>query len=69
MREKYVTALIKCNEMQAGGDYWRKYRNVIYTREKLQRLVNYLHRSGVSWSHINLYDKDSKRFVEQIKNI
>jgi len=67
MPEMYVTALIKCNELQAGGGYWRKYRKVVYTREKLQRLVNYLNRERVDWSHINLYDRDTRVFVKQIK--
>ena len=68
-KTKYVTVIIKCNTMQSGGDFFRKYRNVIYTEKKLQSLKNYLQRNSVSWSHFNLYDKETRQFVEQIKNI
>lgn len=68
MSEKYVTVLIKCQDLQPGGGYWRKYRNVIYTEQKLQSLYRYLARNGVNWSHMNLYSKDKRSFIEQIKN-
>jgi len=66
-RPKLVTCIIICSTIQSGGGYAIKYHNVIYSDEKLARLERYLEKKGIAWTHINLYDKVSRRFVEQIK--
>ncbi|HMG08307.1 MAG TPA: hypothetical protein VK609_07340 [Mucilaginibacter sp.] len=54
--------------MQSKGDYFRKYRNVIYTDAKLQSLFRFLDKIPGGWDHVNFYDKESRNFVEQVKN-
>jgi len=68
VKTRYVTVIIKCNEMQAGGDYFRKYRNVEYTELKLKKLIRFLASVPGGWSHFNVYDKLTREFIEQIKN-
>lgn len=60
---KYFTAIIVC-DAPGGREQFLKYRNIPQSKEK--KLMKFAaSRPGVH--HVNLYDRDTKKFVKQIK--
>jgi hypothetical protein len=62
----YLTAIIVCKKKQVNGNCFLKYRNIINSSSPRRSFENFAKKFPGA-SHINYYDKKTKKFVEQIK--
>lgn len=65
MAKELFTAIIVNNLPGMSQPQFIKYRNV--PKDKLQGLCKYTSKTFPGVSHINLYEKSTKRFVVQLK--
>lgn len=66
MEARKLTAIIACNEEQVNGSKFLKYRNIPDTDKEKEKFKLFAAKFPGA-VHINLYDKQSRKFIEQIK--
>ena len=66
-REKYLTVIVQCNQVQSQGTLFRKYRKVANTYQKIDRMVKFLNGIPGGWHHANVYGRNSRKYLGQIR--
>jgi len=66
--EKYLTAIIIYAPNFGRVKNAAKYRNIKNTEQAKRRFEKFVSMAFPEWENINYYGKESKKFMEQIRN-
>lgn len=64
---KLTTAIVFCNDK--GRERVLKYRNIKFSEIPFNRFIKFIQSRPYIVSAVNIYDKESKSFIQQIKDL
>jgi len=63
--QKKITAIVICQDGER--ERFLKYRNIKFSQNSFKRFIDFLNSRPYTIKAINLYDKESKKFMFQYK--
>lgn len=67
-RVKLMNAIVCCKTIQTNRTFFRKYHDIKNDQKHIDKFIRFLLTIPGGVSHVNFYDKETKKFLFQERN-